>query len=137
MRGGETRRLLRQSMRNHLPEQIRERTRLGVQGVDLCLRMAQIRSEIGDRLSELRRSQRLQRFLDVPRLERLWETWGEREKARPFAQFLKEQNILARGILTGMFVLWADSLKKGQPHKQQLHDAVRNDERPAASEPSH
>ena len=108
MRNGENRRMVRESMSGLLPEKVRTRTEFGFQGADLCLRMDPLRRDIAELLAQFRDSAQLRRYLDLPRLGRLWETWDERERSNSFATFYGEQQVLARGILMGCFLDWLD-----------------------------
>ncbi len=104
LRHGESRSLIRRAMKGRLPDKVRFRTLHGSQGVDLALRMEPLREEAGELLGQIGKSARARRYLDLPRLERLYDIWAERARSRPSTRFFGEQLLLARGILMGSFL---------------------------------
>lgn len=100
---GQSRSLVRRSMRDRLPPEILACTTRGLQAADWYLTMGSRRVEMADELRLIAKSPTAQRLLDLPRLEQLLNTWPESgyEQAAVSNSW---HLALGRGLAAGNFI---------------------------------
>jgi asparagine synthase (glutamine-hydrolysing) len=101
--GGQSRSLVRRSMRHRLPPEILACTTRGLQAADWYLTMGSRRAEMAQELKLIAKSDRAQRLLDINRLQHLLDTWPESgyEQAAVSNSW---HLALSRGLALGNFI---------------------------------
>ena len=99
---GTDRWVLRAAMQGLLPDDVRLNRRLGMQAADVGQRLIDSSAEVDRTLSELEASQLVSMYLDVPRLNRAWESL--KQEIGPQTTHATV-TILTRGIMAGLHLL--------------------------------
>ncbi len=107
-RGHETRSLIRRSMAAHLPPMILYNSGRGLQAADWHKQMIAQRATLQADLAALARYDTVQRYLDLPRMQRLVDNlpqtgWND---SRCIADY---QRILLGGLMLGHFIRWFET----------------------------
>jgi asparagine synthase (glutamine-hydrolysing) len=92
--------LIRESMRDRLPDEVRLNRRRGIQAGDLVPRLRACHGEVEDALGELAAGPAAE-YLDVPYMRIVWQTI--QTKNTPEA-LRKADTVLTRGIMAGLSV---------------------------------
>ncbi len=101
--GGQTRSLVRRAMEGRLPEAVLRQTMRGMQSADWYLVVGAQRERLAAELRRVGHSPQVQNLLDMPRLQRLIETWPTSGYNDP--QTYESYNLaLTRGIAAASFV---------------------------------
>ncbi len=104
---GVTRRLIRRAMTDHLPRQVLENKRRGLQAADWYERLYQARGRILDELAHIEQCALARRALDLSRLRAMVEQMTL-NGANAKWQMAEYRGILERGLMTGSFIRWVE-----------------------------
>jgi asparagine synthase (glutamine-hydrolysing) len=108
LRDGKDRRLVRDGMSGLLPQTVLDRVTRGTQAADWSQQLTAMRGDIERELVALARNDLAQRCLDLPRLQRLMQTWPAVLDRDHFPDYGIR---LMRAIMVGRFIRWfADEL---------------------------
>ena len=112
LRDGESRRLIRSSMKGHLPETVLANRKRGLQAADWFERLAGARPLVLAELERLKRSDLARRVLDLERMDRLVRCLPAGD-VRNF-ESISEYQVLQRGLMTGRFLCWFEEGSRRQ-----------------------
>jgi asparagine synthase (glutamine-hydrolysing) len=97
---GETRWLIRECMKERLPNDVRLNSKFGVQSADRVLRLRRNAGEVVSTLNELSQGAAAE-YLDVDHMRQTWKMIQEEDTPKAY---VKSGSILLRGIMAGIFV---------------------------------
>jgi asparagine synthase (glutamine-hydrolysing) len=104
-RNGQARWLIRRAMAGRLPPEVLNSRQRGLQSSDWLYRLRSRREELTQTLRRIQQDELAARMLDVPRLERLLETWAEPAAGDRGA--VEEYHLLQEALVAGRFIEWA------------------------------
>jgi len=102
--GGGHRALIRRAMRDHLPVEVLEERRRGLQSADWPVGLTAARREIADEIARLRQSVGAGKLLDLARLQTMIQTWPEGDSWARHDVVWGYQSGLSRAVAVGRFV---------------------------------